>query len=146
MRTTKAAHDPKVELMRGIELFRGCSDGELRSLARAFDAVELPAGHVLTREGGPGVEAFVLATGSAEVVIDGDPIASLGPGSVVGEMALVDRGRRTATVTLTSSATVLVADPRRFRSVLTEVPRVAHNVLESLSLRLRRIEGSAPVI
>lgn len=144
MRTTKT-HDPKLELMRGIELFRGCSDGQLRTLARAFDAVELPAGHVLTREGGFGGEAFVLASGSAEVTIDGDPIASLGPGSVVGEMALIDRGRRTATVTLTTSATVLVADPQRFRGVLAEVPQVAQNVLASLSLRLRRVEGSATV-
>lgn len=135
--------DPKVELLRGVELFRGCTQDQLRAIGRAFDLVELPAGQVLTRQGRAGTEAFVLASGSAEVTIDGDPIASLGTGSVIGEMALIDRGRRTATVTLSSDATVLVADPQRFRAVLAEVPQVAQNVLMSLSGRLRQLEASA---
>lgn len=139
---SKTAHDPKLQLIRNVELFRGCSEREYRHLGAAFDQLDLPAGEVLIHQGRHGAEAFVLVRGTAEVSIAGERIAMLGAGSVIGEMALVDRGPRTATVTLTSDATVLVTDTQRFAAVLSEMPTVSSKVLATLSRRLRDAEGA----
>lgn len=137
---SKPTNDPKIQLIRTVDLFRSCSEREYRHLAAAFDQLDLPAGRVLIHEGRYGGEAFVLVQGTAEVTIAGERIAMLGPGSVIGEMALVDRGPRTATVVLTTAATVLVTDPQRFTGVLAEMPSVSSKVLATLSRRLREAE------
>lgn len=139
---TKKNNDPKIQLIRNIDLFRACSDREYLQLAAAFDQLDLPTGRVLMHEGRRGTEAFVLVRGTAEVVIAGERIATLGAGSVIGEMALVDHGPRTATVTLTTDASVLVTDAQRFAAVLSDMPTVSRKVLATLSQRLRDAERS----
>lgn len=127
-----------------IGLFSGCSDRDLERLARATDEVRLPEGTVLTRQDDIGREAFVIVGGTAEVERDGEVVARLGPGDVVGELALLDGGLRSATVTATSDLDALVLTRPAFTAVLDEVPTLAHRLLVTLAHRLRTAEDQGP--
>jgi CRP/FNR family transcriptional regulator, cyclic AMP receptor protein len=130
--------DAKVELLRGVPLFSGCSNNELRELARTADEVDVREGTVLTREGTPGREFFVLIEGTARVTRKGRKLADLGPGDWLGEIALITNGPRTATVTTTSPVDLLAITDRRFRSVVETMPSIALKVLSSVGERLTR--------
>ena len=90
---------PWIERLRGIDLFSQCTDKELEQIDALMTEVTLPEGKVLMREGEIGLEAFVIESGEAVVTRDGTELARRGPGMIVGEMALIDQGPRTATVT-----------------------------------------------
>ena len=128
--------DAKMELLKSVPLFAGCSKNELRQLAKTADEIDLRQGTVLTREGRPGREFFVLIDGTAEVTKKGKKIADLGPGDWLGEIALITDSPRTATVTATSPVDVLVITDRRFRSVVETMPSIALKVLACVGERL----------
>ena len=128
--------DAKIELLKRAPLFSGCSKGELRALASSADELDLRQGTVLTREGRPGREFFVLIGGTAEVTKKGEKVAELGAGDWFGEIALLTDSPRTATVTATSSVDVLVITDRRFRDVVETMPSIALKILSSVSARL----------
>jgi CRP/FNR family transcriptional regulator, cyclic AMP receptor protein len=128
--------DAKVELLKRTPLFSGCSKSELRELAKTADELDLREGTVLTREGRPGREFFVLIEGTAEVTKKGKKIADLGPGDWLGEIALITDSPRTATVTATSPVDVLVITDRQFRSVVETMPSIALKVLSRVGERL----------
>ena len=130
--------DAKVELLRTVPLFAGCSKSELRALARTADELDLREGTVLTREGRAGREFFVLVEGTAEVRRKGKKIADLGPGDWLGEIALITDSPRTATVTATSPVDVLVITERSFRTVVETMPSIALKVLARVGERLAR--------
>ena len=132
--------DAKVEAIRAISLFAALRDRELEQVAQLADEMDLAAGHVLMREGASGTEMFVLADGEALVERGGKEVARLGPGSVIGEMALVSEGPRVATVTLTKPSRVLVLAHREFHSLMEDVPAVRKCVLDELANRLRNLE------
>jgi CRP/FNR family cyclic AMP-dependent transcriptional regulator len=134
------AGDAKVEALRKVSLFSGLRDRDLEQVARLVDEVDLPEGHVLMREGDPGSQAFVIATGEARVVRGGRDVATLGPGSVLGEMALVAEGPRVATATLTKPAHLFVLAHRDFHSLMDDVPQVRDCVLTEVARRLRALE------
>ena len=81
--------DAKIELLKSVPLFAGCSKSELRALAKTADELDLREGTVLTREGRPGREFFVLVDGTAPVTQEGKKIADLGAGDWFGEIALL---------------------------------------------------------
>ena len=128
--------DAKIELLKKVPLFAGCSKNELRQLAKIADELDLREGTVLTREGRPGREFFVLIDGTAEVRKKSKKIADLGPGDWLGEIALITDSPRTATVTATSPLDVLVITDRRFRSVVETMPSIALKVLARVGERL----------
>jgi CRP/FNR family transcriptional regulator, cyclic AMP receptor protein len=128
--------DAKIELLKKVPLFSGCSKSELRELAKTADELDLRQGTVLTREGRLGREFFVLIDGTAEVTKKGKKIAQLGPGDWLGEIALITDQPRTATVTATTPVDVLVITDRRFRSVVETMPSIAMKVLASVGERL----------
>ena len=128
--------DAKIELLKKVPLFTGCSKSELRELAKTADELDLRQGTVLTREGRPGREFFVLIDGNAEVTKKGKKIAELGPGDWLGEIALITDSPRTATVTASTPVDVLVITDRRFRSVVETMPSIAMKVLASVGERL----------
>jgi CRP/FNR family transcriptional regulator, cyclic AMP receptor protein len=130
--------DAKIELLKRTPLFAGCSKGELRALASTADELDLREGTVITREGRPGREFFVLISGSAQVAKDGEPIAQLGAGDWFGEIALLTNAPRTATVTATSPVDVLVITDRRFKDVVETMPSIALKILSSIGDRLAR--------
>ncbi len=121
--------DAKVELLKKVPLFSGCSKSELRELAKSADELDVREGTVLTREGRAGREFFVLISGTAKVTKNGRTIADLGPGDWLGEIALITDSPRTATVTATSPVDLLVITDRRFRTVVETMPSIAMKVL-----------------
>ena len=128
--------DAKIELLKRVPLFADCSKAELRELARNADEIDLAEGTVMTREGRPGREFFVLISGKARVTQKGKEIAELSGGDWFGEIALLTDTPRTATVTATSAVDVLVLTDRRFRTVVETMPSIALKVLSSVSTRL----------
>ena len=128
--------DAKVELLKKVPLFADCSKTELRALAKTADEIDLREGTVMTREGRPGREFFVLVDGSALVTKKGKKVAELKGGDWFGEIALLTDTPRTATVTATSAVDVLVITDRRFKTVVETMPSIALKVLSSVSDRL----------
>ena len=110
-------------------------------MARASDQVDLAAGRTLCEQGSIGREAFVILEGEAEVKRNGRKVATLGPGSTFGELALLDHGPRTATVTAKDDLKVLVIGAREFSAILDEVPPIAHKLLKSLAGMVRELDS-----
>jgi CRP/FNR family cyclic AMP-dependent transcriptional regulator len=128
----------KIDLLRKVPLFAGCSRAELRELALVADELDLREGRILVREGRPGREFFILVDGNVRVSKGGRKLAELGPGDWFGEIALLTNTPRTATVTATSPIRVLVVTDRAFRRVVELMPTIALKVLASLGDRLSR--------
>jgi CRP-like cAMP-binding protein len=140
----RKSKDAKVELLRGVPLFSACSDRELARIASLADEIEAPSGRVLTREGDPGRECFVVVDGQARVTVgDRGRLAPLAPGECFGEMSLIDQGPRSATVEAETEMHLLVLDSRSFSSLLEEVPSVARKMLAAMAGRLRAAEKEA---
>ena len=134
--------DAKVELLKKVPLFADCTKAELRELAKSADELDLREGTVLTREGRPGREFFVLIDGTVAVTKDGKKVAELKGGDWLGEIALLTEKPRTATVTASSPVDVLVITDRRFRNVVETMPSIALKVLSRVSDRLAHDERS----
>jgi len=130
--------DAKVELLKKVPLFAGCSKSELRELAKTADELDIREGTVLTREGRTGKEFFVLVDGTAQVTKGDKKVAELKAGDWFGEIALLTDSPRTATVTATSPVDVLVITDRRFRTVVETMPSIALKVLSCVGERLAR--------
>lgn len=128
--------DAKIELLKGVPLFAGCSKSELQRIAALADELDLAEGATLIREGETGREFIVIAEGSVRVTRGGKTLRELGSGDFIGEIALVADVPRTATVTATSPVRLLVVTDRAFRSVLEQMPSIATKVLQSLGERL----------
>ena len=128
--------DAKVELISKAPLFARCSKKQLQEIAKAADEIDLPAGKALTREGDRGREFFVLLEGDVEVTKGGKVINRLGAGDFLGEIALVSRAPRTATVTATSPVRALVITDQSFAALLDHSPSIQRSVIEALADRL----------
>lgn len=126
----------KVDLLKNVPLFAGCSKDELRRLASIADEIDLREGTVLTREGRTGHEFFVLIEGTVRISKDGGTLADLGPGDWLGEIALLTKAPRTATATATSPVRALILVDRDFRRVVGDVPSIAMKVLTTVAERI----------
>jgi CRP/FNR family transcriptional regulator, cyclic AMP receptor protein len=133
------ARDDKLELMRSVPLFSGLSDGELERISSLSDVIDLPKDRVILTQGELGWEMFVLVTGSARVERDGQSLGERGPGEVLGEIALLDGGPRTATVTALSPVRLVGITGWVFRGLLMEHPSIALKTLEAVAGRLRNV-------
>ncbi len=129
-----------VEHLRNVPLFSGCSTKDLEKIAKAGDEVRMPAGSLLVDQGQTGREAFVVLDGTVTVKRNGRKVASLGAGTVVGELSLLDHGPRTATVTCETDCDLLLLNQRNFMGVLDEVPALAHKMLATLAGRIRDLD------
>ena len=128
----------KVDLLKKTPLFSECSKAELGALALTADELDLREGTVLTREGSAGREFFVLIEGTVSVRQKGKPVADLGPGDWLGEVALLTDTPRTATATATSPLRVLVLTDRAFRQAVKGMPTIALKVLDKVGERLAK--------
>lgn len=124
-----------------VPLFAACSKKELNTIARATDEVSLPDGHVLTSQDESSREAFVVVDGKVTVKRNNRKVAELGPGSIIGELGLLDRGPRTATVVADGPVDVLVIAPREFAALLDDVPSITHKLLKTLAARIRELDA-----
>ncbi len=135
--------DEKIGALKRIGLFEGLSKKELGFLAQQVTEVTFAEGTELVTQGELGREAMVLMEGSAVVRRNSRKIADLGQGDVLGEMSLINRIARNATVTATSPVTVLVMDAREFSSVVAVNDKVASKILKTVAARLAENESSA---
>lgn len=135
------ARDRHLDQLASIAVFSSLSRKELQLVARASDEVKVAAGHELVRQGDVGREMFVLVDGEATVRRNGRKIGTLGPGSAIGELSLLDKGPRTATVTTDVDSVLLVLGAREFAGVLDEVPGLAHKVMAALATRIRELDS-----
>ncbi len=130
-------HDPKIEHLAEISLFGHCTRRQLEEVARRTTEADAASGTVLCREGDIGRECFVIRDGQASVTIDGDEVATIGPGSFFGELALLDGEPRIATVTAITDMRLVVLSRPEFNELLADVPVVARRILEGIGARLR---------
>jgi CRP-like cAMP-binding protein len=126
----------KIDLIRKVPLFARCSRAELKEIALLADEIDLHEGTEMTRQGAPGREFFVLLDGTADVKKNRRRVNTLGPGDFFGEIALVSREPRTATVIATSPVRALVITDRSFRRLLDDAPQVQTKVMEAMAQRL----------
>jgi CRP/FNR family cyclic AMP-dependent transcriptional regulator len=127
-----------VERLSHVPIFAGCSKKDLQTIAKAVKEVRHPAGEVVATEGEPGAGLFVIDRGEADVTIGGKKLNHLGPGDFFGEMALLDGGPRTATVTATTDLSLFALTEWVYRGLLMEHPSIAVRTLEAMAARLRR--------
>ena len=117
-------------------MFAGLSDAALRGIDRHVAELAVRAGTVLTRQHERGREAFIVIEGRAGVAVDGRPVSSVAAGELIGEIGLLDGGRRTATVTALTPMRLYVLDATQF-GVLFDEPQTSRWIAAQLARRLR---------
>ncbi len=133
----------KIELLAAVPLFSNCSKRDLATIARLAHEVELPAGHTLIRENARvAYSFFVLVEGEAEVRRGNSLLTTLGPGDFLGELALILRRPRTATVTLTAPCRLISISAHNFHPLLMRSPSIQFKLLEAVAERLEERETS----
>jgi|SRR6266498_2661732 len=127
--------------LRSIALFESLPRDTLRVVAQDADQIDVPEGTQLVRQGEFAYEFFVIEDGSAEVDRDGDMIAKLGPGDFLGEMGILEKVVRNATVVTTSPAKVIVMTEQALRSIARIDPEVASRISAAVEERSRALVG-----
>jgi CRP-like cAMP-binding protein len=131
-----ARSDSFVDTLATVPLFSACSKKELQMVAKSAERVSLPPGKVVVNEGAAGTEFFVILTGQARVERHGRQVASLGPGAFFGDLALLDRAPRNASVIADSDLEVAKIGQRAFDTLLDH-PGFSKKLLAGLARRLR---------
>jgi CRP/FNR family transcriptional regulator, cyclic AMP receptor protein len=132
-----ARKDAFVEHLAEVPLFSACSNKELQAVAKRAEDVRVDAGKVLVSEGSAGAEFFVILEGQAKVTRHGQEVATVGPGQFFGDLALLDRAPRNATVTAVTPMELVVLGQREFAGLIDEVPGFARKLLAGMAHRLR---------
>lgn len=137
--------DVYIQHLSAVPMFSTCSKKELTMVARRGTDLVAKPGRVLARQGATGHEFFIIRRGEAEVSRDGRTVAKLGPGDFFGELALLDRTPRDATVTAITELDVIVVSGREFRALLEEAPNLTFKLLAGMAHRLHELEAPAGV-
>ncbi len=124
------------ELLARVPLFKGLSKKHLRRVRSLATRVDVAPGRVLTREGGAGHEFIVVLEGEVEIRQGNEVIATCGAGDYVGEIALIEKRPRTATVVATSPAMLDVIGQQEFTELLAEEPEIAERIRATAAQRL----------
>jgi CRP/FNR family cyclic AMP-dependent transcriptional regulator len=131
------------QVLLGVDLFEGLSDEELNKVARICTETRFHKGHVIAQEGSRGDELYIITGGFVEVLIGERPVSqarvvvSLGVGQIIGEMALLDQGPRSATVRATSDPTVVQVIHRdKFEELCEQDTHIGYVVMRNLAADL----------
>lgn len=136
-----------IEILRGVELFEGLSDEELEKVATLCLKRTFHQNQIIAKQGSHGEELFIIQEGFVEVAVETASsrkvIVNLGTGQTVGEMSLIDQGRRSATVTALSSPTIVqIIEQQDFADLCESECHIGyivmHNIATDLSFRLRQ--------
>jgi CRP-like cAMP-binding protein len=136
---------PSVELLQRVPLFAEMKPKELQSLSGSFKERTFAEGEDIAVEGetGGGGRFFVIESGEAIVTVHGEERGRLGPGDYFGDVAMIDRGERTATIHAASELTCYSLTFWDFRPLVETDPRVAWPLLQTMAKRLRAAEAEA---
>jgi len=129
--------------LSSVWLFSECSRAELKSIERKAKPEHVPAGKTVVQEGDVGTVFYFIVDGKATVVRHGRKIADLGPGQYFGELALLDRLPRTATVKAATDLTLLAIGQRDFEAILKDSPSITRKLLVATASRLRSADFKA---
>jgi CRP-like cAMP-binding protein len=129
--------DRKADLLSAARLFDGVDAEGMERIASVAIEVDFPADHVIVRQGDIGTGFFVIVSGGARVVRDGETLARLGPGDFFGELSVLDGQPRLAQVLAVGPTTCLALATWDFEAVLLEEPRVTLAILRGVARRLR---------
>jgi CRP-like cAMP-binding protein len=136
-------HGKTEDWLQKVPLFQGLSKKQLREVSSVATRLNEPAGAVLTKEGQAGYEFIVVLEGEIEVRKGDRVVASRGPGSYVGEIALLDNRPRTATVVAKTPVVIEVIGRREFRTLLADAPELSEEIMSTMAQRLSELDASA---
>jgi len=136
-------HGKTEDWLAKVPLFNGLSKKQLREVSSLATRLDEPAGTLLTKEGRVGNEFIIVLEGEIEVRRGDEVVATRGPGSYVGEIALIDNRPRTATVIAKTPVVIEVIGRREFRTLLADAPELQAEIMNTMAQRLAELE--APV-
>lgn len=137
----RRADEAKIAILRKVPLFSACADRELAQVAGLVDVVTLDPGQTLIRHGSIGTQCFVIIDGQARAYIGEEELAILSSGTVVGAMALLDGGRRAATVMAITPMRLVVIAHREFSTLLVRHYSVVRGMLRALAGQVRELDA-----
>ena len=130
-----------VESLRSVSLFADLDDDELSQVALLFKQRRFSAGDTVVKEGADGAAFFLIESGEATVSVHGVERADLGPGDHFGEIALIDEGVRSATISATTDLVCYGLTLWEFRPLVIENGNIGWKLLHSLAKKLRTAES-----
>lgn len=125
-----------------ISIFSDLSKKECNAISKLMTTVDIADGHTLTTQGDLGREFMIITSGTAQVEVDGEVVAQLGPGDFLGELAVISSAPRTATVTATSAMAIEILNRREFIAMLNQSPGAATKILIAAVTRLQENQQS----
>lgn len=128
-----------------VPLFAALSKKDLALVAKRAEDVRVPPGRVLVVEGSQGHEFFVILEGIARVERHGRRVATLGPGDSFGELALLERAPRNASIIAETDMELVVLGQREFAGLIDEVPGFARKLLAAMARRLRDFDAKTVI-
>jgi CRP/FNR family transcriptional regulator, cyclic AMP receptor protein len=131
------------DLLGSVGLFEGLSKRELNQIEKAGKEVSFSPGRTIVTEGEDGVGFHLILEGKAKVVVGGRKRSTMGPGQWFGELSLIDRGPRTATVTAETPVTTFSLLSWQFLPIIDKNPKIARKVLIEMCRRLREADAGA---
>ena len=131
------ARKSPLEMLASVSLFEGLSRKELRQIEAKSREVHFPAGATIVTQGDEGVGFHMILSGKARVVVNGRTRDTLGPGKSFGELSVIDRGPRTATVVAETDVTTMSLSSWQFMPILDRNPSIARKIVLELTRRLR---------
>jgi CRP-like cAMP-binding protein len=137
------ASPDRIELLRHVPLFADLEHRDLEAIAGSLREVTFEAGEEVTSEGGGGVGFFVIEEGQATVTVQGQLRAKLGPGDYFGEIALLARSDRTATVTADTPLRCLGMTSWDFRPLVESNGAIAWKLMRVLARKIQEAEARA---
>jgi CRP/FNR family transcriptional regulator, cyclic AMP receptor protein len=132
--------DSYLRHLASVPLFSNCTKSQLQEIGKVADELILPVGKVLASQGEVGFEMFILVDGAAAVTRDGQHVAIVSAGDVVGELAVLSGHPRNATVVAETEVRVLVLTQRGLNQLLDDIPGLAKHMLYEVTTRI--VEGS----
>ena len=149
--TKRAASRPRLggadrptEVVEQVPLFTGLSDNDTAQIAGMFKERTFAAGETIIKEGVGAAAFYVIESGEAAVSIRGEQVRTLGRGDYFGEIALIDEGSRSATVTAATDVVCHGLTFWEFRPLVQSNPTIGWNLLKTFAKRLRSAEDGRP--
>jgi CRP/FNR family transcriptional regulator, cyclic AMP receptor protein len=128
------------ELVQQVPLFSSLGKKELQTLANSMKERIFDPGDTISKEGQSGVGFFIIEDGEASVTVGGDELRTLGSGDYFGEVALIDDGARTATITAKTELKTYGITSWEFRPLIEQNAELAWKMLQTMAKRLREAE------